>query len=378
MSSVNSAEIFVRQALERRAAEHSLRTLVVHPHRADFCSNDYLGFSRSANLKQRLDRLGREFPSLPIGSTGSRLISGNSELTEDVECRVSAFHGAQSGLIFNSGYDANVGLFSSVPQRGDTVIYDSLIHASVRDGVRLSRAERVSFRHNDPADLREKLKTAAGRKYVAVESVYSMDGDRAPLEELIQVCGEMEADLIVDEAHATGVLGPGGRGAVSAAGLERSVFARVHTFGKALGTHGAIVLGSENLRQYLINFARSLIYSTALPPHSVLAIRASYEEVEKADADRSRLQANIQLFQALSKENKLDVLHSDTPIQGLIVAGNVECRTKAEQLQEAGLDVRAILYPSVPRGAERLRITLHSFNTEEEIRLMILTLARGK
>ena len=187
------------------------------------------------------------------------------------------FHKAESGLIFNSGYDANLGLFSCIAKKEDTLICDELIHASIIDGCRLSYANRFRFAHNDVEDLEDKLRRSKGNIFVAVESVYSMDGDMAPLKEIAAVCKKYNASLIVDEAHATGLFGDQGRGLVSQHGLEQEVFARVHTFGKALGCHGAVILGSETLRNYLVNFARSFIFTTALPVHSLIAVKCAYE-----------------------------------------------------------------------------------------------------
>jgi len=356
---------FLLSQLEQRKAQHALRELKLPPpHMVDLCSNDYLGLARSASMQEAVHALLMERPYMH-GSTGSRLLAGNYAWVEEAETNLAAFHAAPAGLIYNSGYDANVGLFSCVPQKEDTVIYDQLIHASIRDGIRLSRAQSFSFIHNDAGDLEKKLHRATGNIFVAVESVYSMDGDMAPLKAIADACEKAGAHLIVDEAHATGVVGQQGEGLVQALGLADACFARVHTFGKALGCHGAIVLGSAALRSYLINFSRSFIYTTALPPTAIAAVMASYNLFPYMKEARENLAALIARFRQSTAP--LQVLPSETPIQIVLTPGNEFTRRQAATLQEAGLDVRPILHPTVPKGEERLRIVLHSFNTVEEV-----------
>lgn len=358
-------EGFLFKKLEERIQNNSLRTLVSHTGKTDFCSNDYLGISR--------DRLLKTTEGLRPGSTGSRLLAGNYELIEKAETIIATFHQTESALIFNSGYDANVGLLSCVPQRGDTILYDQLSHASIRDGIRLSFADSFSFRHNDTQDLEHKLKQATGNIFVVTESVFSMDGDLAPLESLCGLCDTFSANLIVDEAHATGIIGERGEGLTQKLNLQEQVFARIHTFGKALGTHGAAIVGSQRLKDYLVNFSRPFIYSTALPETSVDHIIQAYKLFPGMLAERKHLDKLIRIFQ--SGQTKFQNLKSDTPIQGLIVSGNHETKSLANKLQENNLDVRAILYPTVPKGAERLRIVLHSFNTENELRNLLALLS---
>lgn len=287
----------------------------------DFCSNDYLGFARSEVLRKKIQRMEAEYHDARIGSTGSRLISGNTRFCEELENRIAKFHHADAGLIFNSGYDANIGIFSSTPQRNDTIIYDQLVHASIRDGIRLSYARAFSFNHNDVEDLEKKLKAATGNIFVAVESIYSMDGDCAPLVEMSELCSRHGASLIVDEAHATGVFGKNGEGKVVELGIENKIFTRLHTFGKALGCHGAIVVGSETLRSYLINFARSFIYTTALPFHSLIAISCSYDLLELSDKGRIDLKNKISYFlnQLSAISHQLLAIKSDSAIQCVII-----------------------------------------------------------
>ena len=243
--------------LKQREEANALRLLAPQSQLIDFSSNDYLGFAKEAAI-HHINNNTSEL--IQFGATGSRLISGNYELTEEAEAFLANFYNAATALIFNSGYNANIGLFQCLPQRNDTIIYDELIHASIRDGIRLSNASNFSFSHNNLTALEQKLSNAKGLIYVVVESVYSMDGDMAPLTEIVAVCKKYNAALIVDEAHAVGIFG-NGKGLVSELGLENNVFARVVTFGKAVGVHGAAILGSNELRDYLINFSRAFISS---------------------------------------------------------------------------------------------------------------------
>jgi 8-amino-7-oxononanoate synthase len=344
---------FLKQALEQRVQQGLLRKLVVGDGLEDFCSNDYLGFSRL------------DFPtSQKHGSTGSRLISGNSKFTEEVENYLADFFHQEATLLFNSGYDANVGLFSSVPQKGDTILYDELIHASVRDGVRLSFAKSFHFAHNDLHDLEHKLQNAQGNVFVAVESIYSMDGDSAPLKDISELCKKYQAHLIADEAHSGGVFGKHGEGLVTELNLDDKVFAKLITFGKAYGSHGAVILGSNDLRHYLINFARSFIYTTALPSSTIERIK-QVVEYSKHCQEREQLWKNIDTYIELAKQNNWQF--NSSPIQIIACKNNEDALQKAELLKQKGLFVKAILSPTVPQGKERLRVCLHSFNDVEKL-----------
>lgn len=357
----------LEEILEKRKKEALFRSLQVTENLIDLCSNDYLSFARSEKIKAAVTQTLQDGSALS-GSTGSRSISGNTAFAETLEKKIASFHQAEAGLLFNSGYDANVGLFSCIASKGDTIICDELIHASIIDGCRLSHATRFRFAHNDLSDLEKKLQHATGSIFVAVESVYSMDGDCSPLEAVAILCEKYNANLIVDEAHATGVFGGSGQGLVQSLGLQDKVFAKVHTFGKALGCHGAIVLGSDVLRQYLINFARSFIFTTALPMHSLATIQCAYEALQNEGFDNSALHELIQHFK---KEFRgvpgIHLIPSDSPVQSVITPGNERARMVSKALQQKGFDIRAILSPSVPSGKERLRISLHLHNTQEQI-----------
>ncbi len=356
---------FLSGKLQERKDNLSIRNLSTNIPPFDFCSNDYLGFARSGELKNLIDSTLTKLPNYLNGAGGSRLLSGNTKFTEETEQFIADFHLAESGLIFNSGYDANVGLLSSIPQRGDTIITDELIHASIIDGCRLSHATRYKFLHNDINDLETKLKLAKGNIFVVVESVYSMDGDVAPLIAISNLCERYQANLIVDEAHATGVFGASGRGLINQLDLNNKVFARIVTFGKALGVHGAIILGSKNLRHYLINFARSFIYTTAAPIHNIVAISSAYKYLN--EIDHGLIHQKIALFRKTLKKQQINALDSESTIQGILFSSNEATKRAATTLQSKGFDVRAILSPTVALGKERLRICLHTFNTDEEI-----------
>jgi 8-amino-7-oxononanoate synthase len=363
--------------LQKRISESSLRKLSVRKNLVDFCSNDYLGFGRSAEIsnsawKHSKDRLRQN------GSSGSRLISGNTEDAENLEQFLAGFHQSEAGLLFNSGYDANLGLFSSVPGRNDTVIYDEYIHTSVKDGIRLSPAKKMSFRHNNIEHLEEKIKSAQGNIFVVIESVYSMDGDIADLKKTADVCQKYTAFLIVDEAHSNGIFGEDGRGLCVETGIADRIFARVYTFGKALGCHGAVVCGSQMLKEYLINFARSFIYTTAMPLHSLHTIFAAYEYLPMASKERKKLFGNIEYYQNYISEKKLSGGRSKSPIQYIDCKGNTEALDLSESIQESGFDVRPILSPTVPGGKERLRICLHAFNDENQIRALLDEIVKFK
>lgn len=356
----------MQDALDAREAQGLLRKLPLPiGERIDFCSNDYLGFARTLAVDANTSG----------GATGSRLISGNSELAETLEEQIATFHGAEAALLFPSGYAANIGLLPAVAGRGDTIVYDKLLHASLRDGIRLSRAKALGFAHNDLTDLTKKLQAGEGQVFVVVESVYSMDGDQAPLAAIADICQQYDALLIVDEAHGTGVIGQRGEGLVVALGLENQVWARVHTFGKAIGSHGAVIVGSPLLKSYLLNFARSFIYATALPTHTLLSIQAAYDALATGD-EVARLQDRVGYFLANCPTHlQRALIPSTTPIQAVICPGNMQVMQLAAHLQQNNIAILPIRYPTVPQGEERLRICLHSFNTNEEIDKLLEVLA---
>ncbi len=355
--------------LQSRKNENAFRSLSVTKPETDFASNDYIGFARSASLFEKAHQLLAERNITHNGATGSRLLSGNHGLYTETESYIAAFHNAGSALIFNSGYDANVGFFSAVPQKGDLILFDELCHASIRDGIQLSNATAYKFRHNDFEHLAELAgRHTAENIYVVTETVFSMDGDTPNLEELAAVCEQYKALMVVDEAHALGVFGENGNGLLQEYGLENRFFARIMTFGKGLGCHGAAILGSVELRDYLVNYARSLIYTTALPPHSLATILVAYRELTTTTAIAA-LRENITHFNR--EKNMLSLkplfIRSASAIQSAVLPGNERVKSVAASLQENGFDVKPILSPTVPAGQERLRFCLHSYNTPHEI-----------
>lgn len=350
----------IKRKLDERKAANAFRSLTLHEVGVDFYSNDYLGLA-----KLRFENTADE------GATGSRLISGNSKIATLFEQESAEFFNSEAALLYNSGYDANLGLFSCIAQRGDTILYDALIHASIRDGIQLSHAKSFNFRHNDYGHLEERLKQIEGTVFVAVESVYSMDGDQAPLKEIAKICQRFGAYLIVDEAHAVGVFGDVGQGLVSSLKLDHLVYAKLMTFGKAFGSHGAIVAGSQDLKDYLINFSRSLIYTTALPPASIQRLRFILNEVRRSKARRTKLFNLIDYFQNETKNSGFTLIQSHSPIQAVVIGETESVHKKVAEINQAGLIVKAILPPTVEKGKERIRICLHSFNTEEEIKKLI-------
>lgn len=352
----------IQKKLSKRKQENAFRELNNNNNIVDFCSNDYLGFAKEKTIHHH--QQGNIIPC--FGATGSRLISGNYAFTEDVEHYLAHFYDAEAALIFNSGYTANVGLLQCLPQRNDTVIYDEFSHASIRDGIKLSNAKNFAFKHNNLVALEQKLKQAVGLIYVVVESVYSMDGDVAPLTEIADLCTKYQAALLVDEAHAVGIFGDG-KGLVAELHLENEVFARIVTFGKAFGGHGAAILGSNPLRNYLINFSRAFIYTTALPLSSIATIKNAHEFLLQNQHRIVELKTLINYFKLSIVNYQLSIINSESAIQCLIIPGNDEVKKLAKKIQEKGVDVRPILSPTVPKGHERLRICLHSYNTTEEI-----------
>ncbi|RTQ48908.1 aminotransferase class I/II-fold pyridoxal phosphate-dependent enzyme [Hymenobacter gummosus] len=345
----------------------------------DFASNDYLGLSRHPALRAAVQRAAAQAATL--GSTGARLLTGNSAAAEALEAQLAAFHAAEAALLFTSGYAANHGLLSALPQRGDVILYDEASHASVKEGLRGSFATAYSFRHNDAGHLRQRLGRLAlpegAAVFVAVEAVYSMSGDAAPLPELADVCRESGAQLIVDEAHSLGVYGPGGAGLVAELGLEAAVLARVVTFGKALGSQGAAVIGPQLLRDYLLNFSRPFIYTTAAPDYALAALRAGYEVLPTLDAERQRLQQlSAYLHRQLAEVPGARVPAGSRVIVPVQLPGYAaaQVRAAAAAVQRAGFDVRAIVPPTVPAGQQCLRVIVHSFNTESEIHDLVSAL----
>lgn len=357
----------LHKKLNQRVDSKSLRNLAEQSSLIDLSSNDYLGYSKSKIIFDDTNNYLVSENYTHNGATGSRLLSGNHKLYTHVELKLKEIHQSEA-LVFNSGYDANLGFFSTVPQRHDVILYDEYSHASIRDGIRLSSAKAYAFKHNNINDLEEKLRKYSGNDdvYVVTESVFSMDGDSPNLSELCSLCEKYDAKAVIDEAHALGVFD---FGLVQKLGLENDVFARIITFGKAMGCHGAAILGCQNLKEYLINFSRPFIYTTGLSPHSLATIQMVYEYFEKDTLKSKHLHKNIQYFKTKCSELQLVSLFigSASAIQCCLISGNSNVKNCANFIQSNGFNVKPILSPTVPEGQERLRFCIHSYNTFEQI-----------
>jgi 8-amino-7-oxononanoate synthase len=356
--------------LELLRERAQLRTLE-HPTGINLCSNDYLGLAADPRLKKAVAEAVARVGA--VGSTGSRLLSGNAREWEELETEFAEFAGTQAALYFGSGYAANVGLLSSLFGPNDVVFSDALNHASLIDGIRLSRAAKVIYPHGDMAFLEKVLREhscATHRKYAKVivtESVFSMEGDIAPLDSLLRLAREYDAELIVDEAHATGLLGPQGRGVTASFGAAREILAIVHTCGKALVSAGAFVCCSELLKQYLVNHARTFIFSTAMPPYFAGQIRAALDLAIGADRERAHVRLISDLLRKELKCAGTGFGASETQIVPVMCGTNEAALHVASGLQERGFGVRAIRPPTVPTGAARVRLSLTAQITREEI-----------
>ena len=365
----------LEEKLEKRTEDGTKRRLRNVPEgHVDLSSNDYLGLIQSGKIDAVLRSRLAQAESL-AGSGGSRLISGETDTVTHFEQYLCEFYNVEATLTFTSGYDANLALIGALGNLGEVVfLYDELIHASMRDGFRLSRARSHHFRHNDLEDLETKLSQADKKPIVFVESIYSMDGDSSDFRELINLVKKYDGEIIVDEAHSSAIHGERGEGLISELGFANEIFARVHTWGKAHGAQGAVICGSELLKEYLVNFGRPFIYTTGVSSLLLHAARASYEVVKAANEERAQLKRNIEFFNALSDETSIGFSRNNSPIQTLKLdrASNspAKIRELAAKLRSNELYVVPIFHPTVPEGEERIRISLHTFNSEEEIRTL--------
>jgi 8-amino-7-oxononanoate synthase len=320
------------------------------------CSNNYLGLADHPAVREAAAEAALRWG---VGAGASRLVSGTMAVHEDLEARLAAFEGRESAVLFGSGYLANAGVVSALAGRGDVVFSDALNHASIVDGCRLSRAEVEVYRHADVEHLAWGLARAGDRAALIVtDSVFSMDGDVAPLAELVELAHRHGTRLVVDEAHGTGALGPGGRGAVAAAGLAEEVDVVVGTLGKALGAYGAYACGSATLVEYLVNAARPFIFSTAPPPPAVAGAMAALEVLEAEPERVERLQANGRLVRRALRAAGLDPGASETQIVPLVVGEAAVAVRACEAALERGVFAQAIRPPTVPEGTSRLRIAV--------------------
>jgi 8-amino-7-oxononanoate synthase len=348
----------IAEDLDRLQSESQFRTLEI-PQGVNLCSNDYLGLAGDSRLKRAvIEAVSR---AEAVGSTGSRLLSGNSREWEELESDFARFAGTDAALYFGSGYAANVGLLGSVLKHGDVVFSDTLNHASLIDGIRLSNSFKVKYPHGDMDFLENALRKHAGgsgARVLVTESVFSMEGDVAPIERLLRIANDYGAELIVDEAHATGVWGPQGKGIAAELNCEREMLAVVHTCGKALASAGAFVCGGSALKNFLINHARTFIFSTAMPPYLAGQIRAALDLAVAADAERAHLRRIASSLRDAVGAAGLDAGASTTQIIPIYLGSNETALQVAVQLRDAGFAVRAIRPPTVPAGTSRIRISL--------------------
>lgn len=357
--------LFARWAddLQRLRDEGRYRSLRL-PAGVDFTSNDYLGYA----LHPKATRT----EPLPLSGAASRLLRGDHPAWHEVENALARWHGAEAVLMMTSGYTANEGLLSTVIEPGDWVATDALNHASIGDGLRLVRPRKFVFRHNDLNHLETGLKEASANRrpdraiFVVTESLFSMDGDRPPLCEVAELAERYNAYLIVDEAHATGCLGPTGSGCVDEVGLRSRVLATVHTGGKALGVCGAYICGSAQLKELLVNRCRHLIYTTAQPPVVAPYWLEAIDRASQDDPGRVALHRNARRFRALLAENGVPTIGTEFVVP-VVLGDDTRAVAVATRLQERGFDVRAIRPPSVPAGTARLRISIHADHRPEDL-----------
>lgn len=416
----NAFEVRMKSQLEHRKLDRSYRSLDKQSDGCDFSSNDYLGLAHSlaqhqlVQEKYKYDIL--NINSTYLGSTGSRLLSGNSRLHLALEQFLAQIHNRPAALICNSGYDANLSLLSSIPLPDDFLLLDELVHNSLVMGVKMSRiplSQVKYFRHNDANHLKQILsevrsKSKLSNILIVVESVYSMDGDIAPIGQILDHAHEFGASVIVDEAHGLGIFGPtnihnlpsdirissagssyeihgsiGGTGVINALQLEHhpALLATCYTYGKAAGAHGACIVGSTTLIDFLINYARPFIYSTSLPPHSLWTIKCSYDTMVGPEGDslRTRLFKLVDLFRKEICLHLIDdsiLLPSISPIQAILLRGNERCIAISNEINKQGLKVYPIRSPTVKKGEERIRIIIHAHNTESEINKLVHCIAK--
>ena len=355
---------FSRQ-LDALAARGRLRRLIPRQGR-DFASNDYLGLSHDTAIAQAVAQAIAR--GVPVGSGGSRLLRGNAPEHEALEEKAADFFGSEAALFFSTGFATNAALFAALAQKGDLILADELIHASVHDGLRMSRAEHLFIRHNDVSAFEEairhwRVQGGKGRVWIAFETLYSMDGDIAPVADLARLAADEGAWLILDEAHATGVYGPQGKGLAAALEGQENVVS-LHTCGKGLGVEGALVCATRTIKDFLVNRARPFIFSTAPSPLMAVAVSAALDRIAQADELRDRLM-KLRVYAERAICERLGFPPSGSQIIPVVLGEDKRTMRVAEALQAAGFDIRGIRPPTVPRGTSRLRLSL-TLNVDED------------
>ena len=354
--------------LVKRKELGNLRALNLGTDGVDFYSNDYLGLARNPQFKAQLHELLKQHPEAIMGSTGSRLISGNSEIKMKVENFIAGLHRQEGALLFPNAYVANLALFSCILKKEDIIILDEKIHRSIYDGCRLSFAKRWKFKHNEPDHLTELLKRASGRSagniFIVVESLYSMEGDLAPLQRISNLAKIYGAKLIIDESHSLGVFG---LDFIEKQAVNIPIFARILSYGKAMGIYGGAILGSKTLIEYLVNFSSPFIYSTSMSDFSYLAVRESYRFVQAHPSLVNQLQQVIHSFRMIFQES-MEI--NPGPIQPIYIADQEELNQTLRRLSTQGINAYAVRYPAVNIFDSCIRITLHNDNNLQEIQLL--------
>jgi len=339
----------------------------------NFCANDYLGFANNETINKKLVASINKWGA---GTAASRLVSGNKLAHENLENAMASFLKTSTSVLFVSGYQANVGALSSLTQKGDIIFSDQLAHASLVDGTRLSKADVCIFKHNDMDHLEELLKTyhTDGIKLIVTDAIFSMDGDIAKLDKIVELKEKYNAQIYLDEAHSIGVLGKEGRGLANHLGLEDKIDIKMATFSKAFGICGAIVACNNDAAGLLKSTARSLLYTTAPPAFLAEAILVCLELVKNGDELRDKLQKNIKLFKDMSDSYNLPIINSNTPIQAVMTKDNARTMKISNKLLERGFFAQGIRPPTVPEGMSRLRVTLNAKHTSNQIASFVLAI----
>jgi 8-amino-7-oxononanoate synthase len=375
-SEFNESLLVELQAGLRDLESRSQRRTLVEITGVNLCSNDYLGLADNPSLKQSVVEAVAK--AARIGGTGSRLLSGHAAVWNELEEEFAAFAGSEAALYFGSGYAANVGLLTSLAGKTDVIFSDALNHASIIDGIRLSGARKIIYSHRDLNALESSLKenqSKPGRKLIVTETVFSMEGDVVPLEAIVALAEKYGAGVIVDEAHATAVHGPGGRGIAAQFLADGRILAAMHTCGKALASAGAFVCGTAVLREHLINHARIFIFGTAMPPYMAEQIRAALRLAAGMNTERAELLSRSQDFAKSLQRDGWETLGTATQIVPAVIGANDAAVAAAEFLQRAGFAVRAIRPPTVPPGTARIRFSVTHKLTAAELEKLAATLS---
>ena len=333
----------------------------------NFSTNDYLNLSNHPYVKEKAIKATEKYG---VGSGSSRLVSGTLSIHEELEAKIAHHKNYPDALVFGSGYMANIGIIPSLANRKDVIISDRLVHSCILDGIKLSGAKHVRFKHNDLISLKTRLQECSdiqNKKIIVVESVYSMDGDLAPLKEIFALAEKHNALLMVDEAHATGTIGNSGRGLINQLDLESKIPFAMGTMSKGIGSYGGFIACSNNFKKLLIQEASSFIYTTALPPSAISASIAAIEIIERESSLGLNLQKKSTKLRKIMNESGIDTMNSKSQIIPIVIGDNQKTLNIAERLSKEGIIVGAIRPPTVPEGSARLRVSISLAHTEEDL-----------